>query len=134
MRAAKEERMYDEMHARTKALYYLVCFLIWPRPGEQLMTRLDQIARDLVEPERGEMMKVPSHVRIVLSKATKKRRSRTADALISWHTWSGIPMGNMFKELLELHQISGVGINVPFPYRVTSPSSMGAQAQSLSSV
>jgi hypothetical protein len=52
--AAKAEGDFDqERELRTKALYYLICYLIWPRPGEQRMISLRQIAKDLV-PHAGE--------------------------------------------------------------------------------
>jgi hypothetical protein len=47
--AARTEGDFDqERELRTKAMYYLVCYLIWPRPGEQRMISLRQIAKDLM--------------------------------------------------------------------------------------
>jgi hypothetical protein len=65
-----------ERELRTKAMYYLVCYLIWPRPGAQKMISLRQIAKDLMYPARAERLSTRPHVRVVLSKPTKKMRSR----------------------------------------------------------
>jgi hypothetical protein len=46
-----------ERELRTKAMYYLGCFLIWSRPGEQRMISLMQIARDAMYPQRAERLK-----------------------------------------------------------------------------
>ena len=53
--------------------------MIWPRPGEQRMISLHQIAKDLMYPMRAERLNKPPHVRVVLSKATKKMRSKPVD-------------------------------------------------------
>jgi hypothetical protein len=45
-----------ERELRTKAMYYLVCFLIWPRPGEQRMMSLKQIACHAMYPQRAERL------------------------------------------------------------------------------
>jgi hypothetical protein len=78
----------QEREVRTRALYYLVCYLIWPRPGEQRMISLHQIAKDLLYPLRAERLNKPPHVRVILSKATKKMRSKPVDAVIAWNTHS----------------------------------------------
>jgi hypothetical protein len=58
--AASAEGDFDqERELRTKALYYLVCYLIWPRPGEQRMISLHQIAKDLMYPLRAERLNKP---------------------------------------------------------------------------
>jgi hypothetical protein len=76
----------QERELRTKAMYYLVCFLIWPRPDEQRMISLFQIARGAMYPLRAERLKQPPHLCIRLDRPTKKSRSKPVDALIAWHT------------------------------------------------
>jgi hypothetical protein len=63
-----------ERELRTKAMYYLVCFLIWPRPGEQRMISLMQIARGAMYPRRAERLKQPPHLCIRLDRPNKKSR------------------------------------------------------------
>jgi hypothetical protein len=100
-----------ERELRTKAMYYLVCFLIWPRPGEQRMMSLKQIACDAMYPQRAERLKQPPHLCIRLNRPTKKSRSKPVDALIAWHTQAMKP-GPMMMNLIQAYKKTGVGLDV----------------------
>ena len=71
---------HQERELRTKALYYLVCFLIWPRPGEQRMTKLHQLSRDIMYEQRAKRLGVEPHIRVLLDQPTKKSRGKSVDA------------------------------------------------------
>lgn len=105
-----------ERELRTKAMYYLICFLIWPRPGEQCMITLHQLARDIMYPQRAERLGVDPHIRVLLDQPTKKSRGKSVDALIAWQTQGGIPVGEMLLQLFQIYEDTGVGLEVRFPH------------------
>ena len=113
--ALREGEADRERELRTKALYYLVCFLIWPRPGEQRMMSLLQIAEDAMYPVRAKRLNQPPHLCIRLNRPTKKSRSKAVDAVISWHTKSMRP-GPMMMNLIDVYVRTGVGLDVSFPH------------------
>jgi hypothetical protein len=104
-----------ERELRTKAMYYLVCFLIWPRPGEQRMMSLKQIASDAMYPQRAERLNQPPHLCILLDRPTKKSRIKPVDAVIAWHTLTMKP-GPMMMNLIQAYERTGVGLDVSFPH------------------
>jgi hypothetical protein len=114
--ASKAGDPHRERELRTKALYYLVCFLIWPRPGEQRMIKLNQLSRDIMYEQRAKRLGTEPHIRVLLDQPTKKSRGKSVDALISWRTHSGIPVGEMMLQLFQLYEDTGVGLEVSFPH------------------
>jgi hypothetical protein len=52
---------------------------------------------------------------VVLSKATKKMRSRPVDAVIAWRTQT-MAVGDMMAQLIQLYEETGVGLEASFPH------------------
>jgi hypothetical protein len=80
------------------------------------MTKLHQLSRDIMYEQRAKRLGVEPHIRVLLDQPTKKSRGKSADALISWRTHGGIPVGEMMPQLFQLYEDTGVGLEVSFPH------------------
>jgi hypothetical protein len=54
-------------------------------------------------------------MRVVLSKATKKMRSKPVDAVIAWRT-QAMAVGDMMLQLIQMYEETGVGLEVSSPH------------------
>jgi hypothetical protein len=52
---------------------------------------------------------------VVLSKATKKMRSRPVDAVIAWRT-QAMAVGDIMLQLIQMYEETGAELEVSFPH------------------
>jgi hypothetical protein len=117
---ANQARMGGELdlerELRTKARYYLVCFLIWPRPGEQRMISLLQIARGAmyVSAESGTAQAASS---LVYSPGqTDQEIEDQAGRCVDRMAHPDHETGSMMMNLIQTYEKTGVDLDVSFPY------------------
>ena len=102
-----------------EATYVLGCFLLWPRPGEQKMITLRQVAKDICPPALAAVQQTEPHIKFILAAPTKRSRARAVGGVIAWRTWSGLQIGAAFERMILLQARTKQGLDVSWPHHST---------------